>query len=299
MDQLKKALSGNKTAGHSQQPVGQKEDFGDKIFSAGLKKTGHGNIDRNTQEKITDGIRGAYEKATGITGTRASSGEDATAGDSVISGLEVNAVFDAAAVDDSVDTAVEADFADFAADVVDETGDEDTSDDIVDDTKDMDASDDVVHEAADETADEVCVDVDETADEVVEDEFESGVEDGFLALPVDLARVVGVDFILAVMVNSRTPVVLLIKSPPVLEDAVLLNLVLEAVVLLSSVLEDFALDSLVIGMMSAVFEFRVGMSAREMNVYAWKQRVGCSSGTRGWFLVKLLCTVWGFRPEKK
>jgi hypothetical protein len=35
------------------------------VFSAGLKKTGHGNMNRDTQEKITDGVRGAFEKVTG------------------------------------------------------------------------------------------------------------------------------------------------------------------------------------------------------------------------------------------
>ncbi|QIX00158.1 hypothetical protein AMS68_005675 [Peltaster fructicola] len=57
------------------QPVannGQKEDYLDKALDKGEqlfgKKSGH-NVDtnsmRNTNEKITDGIRGAFEKATG------------------------------------------------------------------------------------------------------------------------------------------------------------------------------------------------------------------------------------------
>lgn len=33
-------------------------------FAFGAKKSGH-NIDKNTSEKITDGARGLYEKATG------------------------------------------------------------------------------------------------------------------------------------------------------------------------------------------------------------------------------------------
>lgn len=33
-------------------------------FGAGVKKSGY-NLDRSTQEKITDGARSAYEKATG------------------------------------------------------------------------------------------------------------------------------------------------------------------------------------------------------------------------------------------
>lgn len=33
-------------------------------FAAGVKKSGY-NLDRNAQEKITDGARSAYEKATG------------------------------------------------------------------------------------------------------------------------------------------------------------------------------------------------------------------------------------------
>jgi hypothetical protein len=33
-------------------------------FAAGVKQSGY-NLDRNTQEKITDGAREAYEKVTG------------------------------------------------------------------------------------------------------------------------------------------------------------------------------------------------------------------------------------------
>ncbi|KAJ4861756.1 hypothetical protein T069G_02710 [Trichoderma breve] len=42
----------------------QKEDYVDKAFSMGAKKSGH-NMDRNTQEKITDAGRNMYEKVTG------------------------------------------------------------------------------------------------------------------------------------------------------------------------------------------------------------------------------------------
>ncbi|EHK23752.1 uncharacterized protein TRIVIDRAFT_73847 [Trichoderma virens Gv29-8] len=42
----------------------QKDDYVDKAFAMGAKKSGH-NIDRNTQEKITDAGRSMYEKATG------------------------------------------------------------------------------------------------------------------------------------------------------------------------------------------------------------------------------------------
>ncbi|PHH68641.1 hypothetical protein CDD82_380 [Ophiocordyceps australis] len=40
------------------------QDYVDKAFDFAAKKSGH-NIDRETQEKITDGGRTAYEKATG------------------------------------------------------------------------------------------------------------------------------------------------------------------------------------------------------------------------------------------
>ncbi|KFY27301.1 hypothetical protein V493_03581 [Pseudogymnoascus sp. VKM F-4281 (FW-2241)] len=39
-------------------------DYGDKAFGMLSKKSGH-NISSDQSEKITDGIRGAYEKATG------------------------------------------------------------------------------------------------------------------------------------------------------------------------------------------------------------------------------------------
>jgi hypothetical protein len=47
------------------QTGGQQEDYGDKAFDFAAKKSGH-NVDRNTSEKITDGARGLFEKATGL-----------------------------------------------------------------------------------------------------------------------------------------------------------------------------------------------------------------------------------------
>ncbi|EOO01293.1 hypothetical protein UCRPA7_3203 [Phaeoacremonium minimum UCRPA7] len=44
--------------------AGQKDDYLDKAFNMGAKKSGH-NVDKNTGEKITDGARGLFEKATG------------------------------------------------------------------------------------------------------------------------------------------------------------------------------------------------------------------------------------------
>ncbi|KAH8904701.1 hypothetical protein BR93DRAFT_930142 [Coniochaeta sp. PMI_546] len=51
-------LTGNAQAG------GQQKDYGDKAFDTLAKKSGH-NVDANTSEKITDGARGLFEKATG------------------------------------------------------------------------------------------------------------------------------------------------------------------------------------------------------------------------------------------
>ncbi|KAL7899564.1 hypothetical protein HDV64DRAFT_246664 [Trichoderma sp. TUCIM 5745] len=42
----------------------QKEDYVDKAFGMGSKKAGY-NIDRSTQEKITDTGREIFEKVTG------------------------------------------------------------------------------------------------------------------------------------------------------------------------------------------------------------------------------------------
>ncbi|OTA00879.1 hypothetical protein A9Z42_0011740 [Trichoderma parareesei] len=52
------------TAPAAPQQGGQKDDYVDKAFSMGAKKGGY-NVDRNTQEKITDTGRGMYESATG------------------------------------------------------------------------------------------------------------------------------------------------------------------------------------------------------------------------------------------
>ncbi|KAJ5165443.1 uncharacterized protein N7500_007273 [Penicillium coprophilum] len=66
MDFIKNAISSS--GGHEDKPVEnntqQNDDYVDKAFAAGVKKSGY-NIDRNMQEKITDGAREAYEKATG------------------------------------------------------------------------------------------------------------------------------------------------------------------------------------------------------------------------------------------
>ncbi|KAL7951710.1 hypothetical protein V8C42DRAFT_304963 [Trichoderma barbatum] len=75
MDFVKKAMGkaegqhgtqGTQTTGAAAPQVqgGQKDDYVDKAFSMGAKKSGH-NMDRNTQEKITDAGRSMYEKATG------------------------------------------------------------------------------------------------------------------------------------------------------------------------------------------------------------------------------------------
>lgn len=42
----------------------QKQDYGDKAFSAVNDKAGW-NLSRDQQEKVTDGARGAYEKYSG------------------------------------------------------------------------------------------------------------------------------------------------------------------------------------------------------------------------------------------
>ncbi|KAL3426476.1 hypothetical protein PVAG01_03267 [Phlyctema vagabunda] len=72
MDFIKKAASGaggsntntnTNTAGTANNTAGQ-QDYGDKAFDFASKKSGH-SMDANTSEKITDGARGLYEKATG------------------------------------------------------------------------------------------------------------------------------------------------------------------------------------------------------------------------------------------
>lgn len=87
MDFIKKAVSsagGNKEEKPADNTTQQNDDYVDKgewlivhcairifdwqaftsAFAAGIKKSGY-NLDRNAQEKITDGARSAYEKATG------------------------------------------------------------------------------------------------------------------------------------------------------------------------------------------------------------------------------------------
>ncbi|KAK3306203.1 uncharacterized protein B0T15DRAFT_494314 [Chaetomium strumarium] len=54
---------GNNPGAMGASNAGQHNDMGDKAFDAGAKKFGHVNPD--TAEKITDGARGAFEKATG------------------------------------------------------------------------------------------------------------------------------------------------------------------------------------------------------------------------------------------
>jgi len=55
---------GQPAAGNVQQGGAGQEDYGDKGLDFIEKKTGH-TMDRNTNEKISDGARGLYEKATG------------------------------------------------------------------------------------------------------------------------------------------------------------------------------------------------------------------------------------------
>ncbi|KAJ6441047.1 T-complex protein 1 subunit zeta [Purpureocillium lavendulum] len=70
MDFVKKAAEGLKgSSGEKKdQPAqggdGQKEDYVDKAFGFASSKSGH-TLSREQQEKITDGGRSAYEKATG------------------------------------------------------------------------------------------------------------------------------------------------------------------------------------------------------------------------------------------
>ncbi|CAI7625883.1 unnamed protein product [Penicillium glandicola] len=69
MDFIKKAVSsasGSKEDKPAENTTQQNDDYVDKAFAAGVKKSGY-NLDRSTQEKITDGARSAYEKATGKT----------------------------------------------------------------------------------------------------------------------------------------------------------------------------------------------------------------------------------------
>jgi len=59
-------LTGNTagTTGNTGAAAGGHTDYGDKAFDALSKKSGH-NVGASTGEKITDGARGLFEKATG------------------------------------------------------------------------------------------------------------------------------------------------------------------------------------------------------------------------------------------
>ncbi|RDA90627.1 hypothetical protein CP533_2778 [Ophiocordyceps camponoti-saundersi (nom. inval.)] len=70
MDFIKNAAQGVKGSSgnnNNQQQGGEKMDYVDKAFDKATQKSGH-HIDRNTQEKITDAGRHAYENATGHDG---------------------------------------------------------------------------------------------------------------------------------------------------------------------------------------------------------------------------------------
>ncbi|KUJ21494.1 uncharacterized protein LY89DRAFT_681985, partial [Mollisia scopiformis] len=58
------AAQGQQTTSNVQQGGAGQEDYGDKGLDFIEKKTGH-TMGRDTNEKITDGARGLYEKATG------------------------------------------------------------------------------------------------------------------------------------------------------------------------------------------------------------------------------------------
>ncbi|KAJ5204406.1 uncharacterized protein N7498_005285 [Penicillium cinerascens] len=66
MDFIKKAAEGMKgnQSGSTQQSNPGDQDYVDKAFDFAAKKSGH-NMDRSTEEKITDAGRNAYEKLTG------------------------------------------------------------------------------------------------------------------------------------------------------------------------------------------------------------------------------------------
>ncbi|RCI12062.1 hypothetical protein L249_1266 [Ophiocordyceps polyrhachis-furcata BCC 54312] len=70
MDFVKKAAqsaSGSSGNSNNNQQGGEKMDYVDKAFDKVTQKSGH-SMDRNTQEKITDAGRQAYENATGLLG---------------------------------------------------------------------------------------------------------------------------------------------------------------------------------------------------------------------------------------
>ncbi|WQF89264.1 hypothetical protein CDEST_14278 [Colletotrichum destructivum] len=66
MDQLKNLMGGSKgSSSHSAGAAGQqKQDPLDKAFDFASKKAGH-DFAPGTDEKITDGARGLWEKVTG------------------------------------------------------------------------------------------------------------------------------------------------------------------------------------------------------------------------------------------
>ncbi|KXH26518.1 hypothetical protein CSAL01_09286 [Colletotrichum salicis] len=64
MDKLKNLASGSSTSNTAAAPGQQKQDPLDKAFDMGSKKAGH-DLPPSTDEKITDGARGIYEKVTG------------------------------------------------------------------------------------------------------------------------------------------------------------------------------------------------------------------------------------------
>jgi len=49
---------------HGQGAAAGQKDYGDKVFDAVSKKSGH-PMGAGTGEKITDGVRGVFEKVTG------------------------------------------------------------------------------------------------------------------------------------------------------------------------------------------------------------------------------------------
>ncbi|KAK7923782.1 hypothetical protein PG985_007853 [Apiospora marii] len=64
MDFIKKA-SGSGSTGTSQQQAAPQQDYGDKAAGFLDKKYNGGKLGEAKLEKITDGLRTGYEKATG------------------------------------------------------------------------------------------------------------------------------------------------------------------------------------------------------------------------------------------
>lgn len=66
MNNIVNKLGGSgSSSGHTQQPMGQKDDYGDKVANTLDKKFNGGKIGHNNMEKVTDGVRHVYEKTTG------------------------------------------------------------------------------------------------------------------------------------------------------------------------------------------------------------------------------------------